>query len=102
MVTVPLGVVLCPLDMDDGGRNDAPEIEEFRVESSVAVGVNDSASIPLVTELLGDSWLAGLALLSLTSSGSTVTTFIPTEVPVEAGMNTVVACFFLIATLSGW
>lgn len=102
IVTVPLGVVLCELDTDDGGRKDAPEIDEPLVESSVAVGVNFIASIPLDTELLLDSWLTILELLDVNSSGSTVTTFIPTDVPVDAGMKTVVACFFLIATRAGW
>lgn len=54
-VTVPFGVVLCELEIDDGGRKDAPEIDEALVESSVAVGVNFIASIPLDTELLVDS-----------------------------------------------
>jgi hypothetical protein len=110
IVTDPLGVVLCELAMDAGGRKEAPSIESLLPDDDIVdAGVKDMAANSLVGDLT-----AGVPvmlpdaeediedfLLWLISGCSKETIFIPTDVPVEAGINSVVTPFFLITVRCG-
>jgi hypothetical protein len=110
IVTEPLGVVLCELAMDAGGRKEAPSTESLLPDDDIVdAGVKDMAANSLVGDLT-----AGVPvmlpeaeediedfLLWLISGCSRETIFIPTDVPVEAGINSVVTPFFLITVRCG-
>jgi hypothetical protein len=100
MVTVPLGVVLCELATDAGGAKDAPDTES--TESIVEAGVRLNW---LRSEVM-DRVVPEVELTELFFDGafgvSRDTIFIPTVVPVLAGIKSVVTPFFLIAVRGGW
>lgn len=77
-----------------GGVNDVPlivEAEELKVEAGVKL-------IPLISDVaeLTEAFFGGES-----APPSSETIFIPTEVPVLAGINKVVTPFFLIAVRCG-
>ena len=110
IVTDPLGAVLCELATDAGGWKEAPSIESLLPDDDIVdAGVKDRVAKSLVGDLT-----AGVPvmlpdveediedfLLWLISGCSRETIFIPTDVPVEAGINSVVTPFFLITVRCG-
>jgi len=85
--------------MNDAGRKDSPDIEEA-LELSVEAGVRSRASMPEVAEEIEDFLLMVLALLDPPPGVSTETTFIPIELPVDAGMK-IDVIFFLVRIVRG-
>lgn len=102
MVTVPRGAVLCELAREDGGAKDAPETES--TELIVDAGVRVSWAISEVTDFDDESPETELTEpFFLGASGvSSDTIFIPTDVPVDAGIKSVVTPCFLITVRCGW
>ena len=81
--------------MEAGGVNEVPltvEAEELIVEAGVKL-------IPLICEVA--ELMEAFFFVGGGSSPSSDTIFIPTEVPVLAGMNRVVTRFFLIIVRCG-
>lgn len=104
IVTIPFGVVLCALAIDEGGWKESPEIEEREsVVLIVEAGLNFSPSTPDIAELIEDFLLGSFTLSDLGDCVlSNVTTFMPTDLPVDAGRNTDVAVFRFSTVCSGW
>jgi hypothetical protein len=102
IVTVPLGAVLWELAIDGGGANDEPDTES--AESIVDAGVRFSWPISDVIDLV-DAFPEVVGLIEpfffSVSGVSSETIFIPTDVPVLAGMNSVVMPCFLMAVRWG-
>ena len=82
--------------MDAGGVNEAPLTVEAEDESWVEAGVKLKALNSDGAELTGVAFLGGGPAPS-----SSETIFIPTEVPVLAGINRVVIPFFLMTVRCG-
>lgn len=94
-MTVPRGIELCELDMEDGSLDELSEIEDAESELG-GPEVSCRALMLEVTELTEDF------LLEEGASGcSRDTIFIPTAFPVVAGIKSVVTPFFLTAVLKG-
>ena len=111
IVTDPFGVVLWELRMDAGGRKEAPSIESLLAPEDIVVAglrVNELKSAVGVLVEDGLDMLLEAAddiedfLLWIASGCSRDTIFIPTVVPVDAGMNRVVTPFFLMTVRGGW
>jgi hypothetical protein len=88
-------VVLWELAMEAGGVNEVPLIVEAE-ESLVEAGDRLIPLIPDVAELTEAFFNKGGS-----APPSSETIFIPTEVPVLAGINRVVTPFFLITVRCG-
>jgi len=101
MVTVPFGAVLWELAREGGGAKDDPEMES--TELMVDAGVKFNVLISEVTDLVEDSPELELIepFFSFFSGVSRETIFMPTDVPVLAGMKRVVMPFFLMTVLCG-
>ena len=91
IVTVPRGLVLCELANDAGGVNDAPDTES--AELIVEAGVRFSW---LISDVIDLSEVIEPFFLGSSLGVSSETIFMPTVVPVEAGMKSVVIPRFLI------
>ena len=106
-VTDPFGEVLCELAIDAGGRNEEPSIES-RPDDSVDEGDSVIEPKSFVADLMEALELGVPArvsdlldaiddfLLVGASGCSSDTIFMPTDVPVDAGMKRVVTPLFLI------
>ena len=94
MAIVPRGVVLCELATEAGGWKDAPLTEDW--ELMVDAGVSVNPLIESVVELTDVFFAIGA------SGVSSETIFIPTDVPVLAGMKRVVMPCFFITVRAGW
>ena len=94
IVSVPRGVVLCELDSEAGGVNDVPLTVE--AELTVDAGVSARPLRPAEAELIDDA-------LELVGASGVVrdTIFIPTDVPVLAGINSVLNPFFFMIVRGG-
>lgn len=84
--------------MEGGGLNDSPEIEEGLLDCELIVdaGVSDKVSRLAVVDEMDDFCFMLLALLGGSTGVATDTTFMPIELPVDAGMNKDVTFFFLM------
>ena len=82
------------LATDAGGWNDVPLTDDC--ELIVDAGVSVRPLIESVVELTDAFFVTGA------SGVSSETIFIPTEVPVLAGINSVVMPCFFITVLAGW
>lgn len=104
MVTVPRGVVDNLLDIEAGGVNDDPEVDvaELMVDAGLKVMLlmSDETDFSEFSDVcpveLIEDFLEGA------SGASNDTIFMPTEVPVDAGMKSVVTPCFLITVRCGW
>lgn len=111
-MTDPFGEVLCELATDAGGKNEEPSIES-RPEDIVLAGDNVIDPKSVVADLMDapeDGVPASVSdlpdeiedfLLAGVLGCSSDTIFMPTDVPVEAGMNRVVTPAFLIIVRLG-
>lgn len=100
-VMVPFGAVLCVLAREGGGANEDPEMES--TELMVDAGVRFRVLISDVTDLVEDWPEVELIepFFSFFSGVSSETIFMPTDVPVLAGMKSVVMPCFLMTVRWG-
>ena len=101
-MTVPFGAVDWELAILAGGAKLDPETES--AELMVEAGVKFSWPISEETDFVDDCPDAELTepFFFAASGVSRDTIFIPTEVPVLAGMKSVVMPFFLMTVRCGW